>query len=76
MHDFDGLNCIAPPAVSCASVAFPACTSFTSEVLEGGICHTLASLVSMQTFPTFTESGGHLRVPAPAGTAATRATAA
>lgn len=40
-----------------------------SDVLDGGICHTLASYVSMQAFPTFTESGGHLSVPAVAGTA-------
>src|SRR5262252_8469146 len=58
-----------------ASVALPACTSFTSAVFEDGICHTLASYVSMQTLPTFTESGGHLSVPAPADTAATRQTA-
>src|SRR5262249_51371646 len=45
------------------------------EVFEGGICHTLASYVSMQAFPTFTESGGHLSVPPPAGTAATTETA-
>src|SRR5262249_47359744 len=53
----------------------PACTSFTRTVFEVGICQTLASYVSMQTLPTFTESGGHLSVPAPAGTAATRQTA-
>src|SRR5262245_59196207 len=47
-----------------------------SEVLVTGICHTLASYVSMQTFPTFTESGGHLSVRAPAGTAAARQAAA
>src|SRR5215468_8285890 len=70
-----GASCLAPPAVRSASVAFPSCTFFTSAVFEGGICHTLASYVSMQTFPTFTESGGHLSVPAPAGTAAPRQTA-
>src|SRR5215475_3301188 len=59
-----------------ASVALPACTSFTSAVFEGGICHTLASYVSMQTLPTFTESGGHLSVPAPADPAAARHTTA
>src|SRR5215469_13225890 len=69
------LSCVAPPAVRLASVALPACTSFTSAVFEGGICQTLASYVSMQTFPTFTESGGHLSVPAPADSAAARQTA-
>src|SRR5262249_15750622 len=34
----------------------------------------LASYVSMQLVPTFTESGGHLSVPARAGAAATRHT--
>jgi hypothetical protein len=31
----------------------------TSAWFEGGICHALASYVSMQTFPTLTESEGH-----------------
>src|SRR5262249_30920491 len=70
-----GASCLAPPAVRSASVAFPSCTFFTSFVFAGSICHTLASYVSMQTFPTFTESGGHLSVPAPAGTATARQTA-
>src|SRR5262249_54100490 len=55
---------VAPAAVRSASVTLPCCTFFTRTVLDGGICHTLASYVSMQTFPTFTESGGHRSVPA------------
>src|SRR5262249_60278465 len=69
-------NIAAPPAESSASVALPACTSFTSPVFEGGISQRLASYVSMQTLPTFTESGGHLSVPDPADAAAARQTAA
>ena len=42
MHDDAGLNCVAPPAVKVAAVASPACTCFTSDVLDGGICQTLA----------------------------------
>src|SRR5262249_13261629 len=69
-------SCVAPPLVRSASVTLPACPFFTSEVLRGGIDQTLASYVSMQLFPTFTESGGHLSVAAPAGTATARQTAA
>jgi hypothetical protein len=61
--------------VRAASVALPCCTIVTSVVFEGGICHKLASYVSMQTVPTATESGGHLSVPAQAGIAAARHTA-
>jgi hypothetical protein len=43
LHDVAGLNCVAPPPVSSASVALPDCTCFTSTVFVGGICQTLAS---------------------------------
>src|SRR5262249_42637673 len=75
LHDVVGLSCVAPPPVSSARVALPDCTCFTSAVLVGGICHTLASYVSMHTFPTFNESGGHLRVAARADAAARQTTA-
>src|SRR5262249_57940190 len=71
-----GASCVAPPLMRSAFVAFPSCTFFTSFVFVGSIFHTLASYVSMQTFPTFTESGGHLSVPAPAGMSTARHTAA
>src|SRR6266581_6309628 len=54
-----GLNCVAPPFWRSVSVAVPACTLLTSVVFEGSICHTLASYLSTQVGPTFTESGGH-----------------
>src|SRR5262245_32052630 len=72
LHDMDSLNCVAPPLVRSASVAFPACTFFTSAVFAGSICHTLASYLSTQTFPTFIESDGHLSVPASAVAALVR----
>src|SRR5262249_22131312 len=72
LHDVAGLNCVAPPPVRSARVALPDCTSFTSTVFVGGICHTLASYVSMHTFPTLTESGGHLSVTARTGAATPR----
>jgi hypothetical protein len=53
------LNCVAPPFWRSVSVAVPACTLLTSVVFEGSICHTLASYLSTQVGPTFTESGGH-----------------
>ncbi len=62
--------------VRSASVAEPRRTRFVSSRFEGGICHTLASYLSMQTLPTFTESGGHLSVAARAGVAAARQMAA
>jgi hypothetical protein len=73
---YSGLSCVAPPPVSFASVALPDCTCFTSAVFVGGIYQTLASYVSMHTFPTFTESGGHLSVAARAAAAAASQTAA
>ena len=76
LHDVAGLSCVAPPPVSSASVALPDCTCFTSAAFVGGICQTLASYVSTHTFPTFTESGGHLSVAARAAAAATSQTAA
>src|SRR5262249_27540530 len=55
----DGLSGIAPPAWRSASVTRPVWTFRTSLVFAGSIFQRLASYVSTQVLPTFTESAGH-----------------
>jgi len=66
-------SCTAPDVCRSASVALPACTRFTSDVLLGGTDHTLASYLSTQIVPTFTASAAQRSVFADAGTVASRA---
>ena len=65
----------SPPARHIGERRLPVCTFFTSDVF-GRVDLPHARLVEVDAeVPTFTESGGHLSVPAPAGTAAARQTA-
>src|SRR5262245_1967121 len=60
LHDREGLNWVAPPAMRSASVALPDCAFFTRLLFAGSTCQTLASYLSTQIVPTCTESFGHL----------------